>query len=133
MPPFTGKNSLRQSLEESLIRAGFAFIALMVGIVIWQTRDIDDPGDHTNPRKSTIEAVPEAQIDAINAALMLKRALGEALKQQLEQKGPAGALNYCSLEATPLTAQISETAGFAISRITDRPAQRWQLSQQGRT
>lgn len=63
-------------------------------------------------------AVPEA---VSNAVAELKGALGSALMTQIQQEGATEAVAYCSLEALPLTNQVSTETGVTVSRITDKP------------
>lgn len=39
----------------------------------------------------------------------------------IREKGSAGAVDFCQLQAIPLTDSISEWEGVRISRVTDRP------------
>jgi len=59
--------------------------------------------------------------EAEEAATELKQALGQTLKAVVAEKGPAGAIEFCSLQAIPMTAQVSERLGVALTRVTDRP------------
>lgn len=51
----------------------------------------------------------------------LKGALGAALMTQVQQEGAAAAVAFCSLEALPLTSEVSQETGKEVARITDMP------------
>ena len=59
--------------------------------------------------------------EALTAGRALTAGLGSRLKAALTESGPVSAIEVCSLEAMPLTAEVSAKQGLTITRITDRP------------
>jgi uncharacterized protein YndB with AHSA1/START domain len=57
----------------------------------------------------------------VDAVQQLKGALGKALMAQIQENGAVEAIGFCSLEALPLTEQVSKDTGKTLSRITDKP------------
>lgn len=53
--------------------------------------------------------------------MALQKVLVGQLVNAISDKGSAGAVDFCQLQAIPLTDSISESEGVSISRVTDRP------------
>ena len=50
-----------------------------------------------------------------------KATLGKKLVQAIVEKGPDGAVEFCNLNAIPLTDSLSIAQGIKIRRVTDKP------------
>jgi len=58
---------------------------------------------------------------ALDIARRLQRQLGGRLMEKMQGEGPVGAIEYCSLEALPITDEVAAGTDWQLSRITDRP------------
>ncbi len=58
---------------------------------------------------------------ALAAGEALMKALGPRLKAAMQESGPVGAIEVCSVEAMPITVRIREEQGLSLTRITDKP------------
>jgi hypothetical protein len=54
------------------------------------------------------------------AAEKLAATLVSRLQAEVTERGPAGAVGFCSIEGLPLTANVSRETGFAIKRTSSR-------------
>lgn len=54
-------------------------------------------------------------------ALAAKGALGKNLMKAIQQKGTAGALEFCNIKALPLTDSIASLKNAQIKRVSDKP------------
>jgi hypothetical protein len=75
-------------------------------------------------RETTEEALTEAQKHqrkiAFGAKTDLFRRLGTTLRQQIQQHGPAAAIDVCRVEAGALAARVAEERGLEIGRTSHR-------------
>ena len=53
--------------------------------------------------------------------MALKAVLGKNLLGSIQEKGTAGAVEFCSIRALPLTDSISREQGVEIRRVSDKP------------
>lgn len=53
-------------------------------------------------------------------ALAAKAALGKQLMSKLKEGGPVAAIDFCQLNALPITDSVSKTKGAEVRRITDK-------------
>ena len=58
---------------------------------------------------------------ALSYALETKQLLGKNLQQKLKQEGPEKALEFCNLEAMPLTKSVADKYNLSIKRVSDKP------------
>lgn len=58
---------------------------------------------------------------AIQASLALKETLQNKLKEKILEGGPLNAIEFCNLNAFPLTEEVSKKYNLQIRRISDRP------------
>lgn len=58
---------------------------------------------------------------ALSYAMETKELLGKNLQQKLKQDGAIKALEFCNLEAIPLTSSISKKHNVGIKRVSDKP------------
>lgn len=54
-------------------------------------------------------------------AMQAQQALGQTLKEKLAGEGPVGAIEFCKVEALPITDSVARSLGVRIRRVTDRP------------
>lgn len=54
-------------------------------------------------------------------ALGTKQALGSKLLASIQEYGPAGAVDFCHIQALPITDSMSTKYGARIKRVSDRP------------
>jgi hypothetical protein len=54
-------------------------------------------------------------------AMAVQATLGKTLQQKIKEEGTLGAIEFCNLNAMPITDSLSRELGASISRITDRP------------
>lgn len=54
------------------------------------------------------------------AAALLQGALGSTLQQRIQADGLVGAVDFCDLQALPLTAQVTEELGVEVGRTATR-------------
>ena len=54
-------------------------------------------------------------------AMAVQAALGKTLQGKIKEEGTLGAIEFCNLNAMPITDSLSREFGAHISRITDRP------------
>ncbi|MCH8546410.1 MAG: DUF3365 domain-containing protein [Cryomorphaceae bacterium] len=59
--------------------------------------------------------------DIVAFAMQTKKALGQQLMQAIERDGPAGAVDFCHIEAIPITDSMSEHLGVSVRRVSDKP------------
>lgn len=70
----------------------------------------------------TKTATTEISTDSLkNYAGETKKLLVKNLTQKIEEGGAENALEFCNIEAMPLTKSMSEKHGLQISRVTDKP------------
>lgn len=72
-----------------------------------------------NPSEKQLIVNYEAQTDTVVKKTFL--ALSTALKEAMKEGGVQNAVDYCHLEAIPLTDSMSTSLGVKVSRVTDRP------------
>lgn len=54
-------------------------------------------------------------------AMQTKKALGQQLMQAIEREGAAGAVDFCHIEAIPITDSMSKHLGVSVRRVSDKP------------
>jgi len=77
------------------------------------------------PADQAETTVPPATEEAVvrlgeEAAGQLVTTLGSRLQRAIGERGAAGALEFCSVEGLPLTAEVSRATGFEIKRTSSR-------------
>ncbi len=70
--------------------------------------------------------LPEIQPDPLvqkgkDYALQVKAELGKNLMTAIARKGTAGAVDFCNIQAIPITDSLSNHLGVKIKRATDQP------------
>ena len=71
--------------------------------------------------KASIDTLKKYKKLGQNYAAAAKSALGKKLMQAITEKGPDGAVEFCNINALPLTDSISLAKGARIRRVTDKP------------
>lgn len=65
--------------------------------------------------------IAEISTDSLNSfATETKKLLMKNVSQQIEKGGAETAMDYCNIEAMPLTKSMSEKHGLEISRVSDK-------------
>ncbi len=75
-------------------------------------------GKHQRKQKHNGQQ-PSEEIVAF--AMQTKKALGQRLMQAIEQDGAAGAVDFCHIEAIPITDSMSIQLGVSVRRVSDKP------------
>jgi nitrate reductase cytochrome c-type subunit len=82
-------------------------------------------GDIKHPNDCGESAV---ELDTLNyleigktAAMQVKTVLGKNLFAAIEKEGPAGAVEFCNIEAVKITDSVSVSINSKVKRVSDRP------------
>ena len=83
-------------------------------------RDIVEEVNEANKVKKLGEAeITEHAIEWGNEISMeAQKALMGALKKAIEEKGPAGAVSFCNIEALPITQEVANKFNVSIRRVS---------------
>ncbi len=73
----------------------------------------------TEVRAGKSEAIPDGEI-LKNYAVEAQQLLGSQLKQKIAEGGPENALEFCNINAIPLTDSISKKYDVRIKRVSDQ-------------
>lgn len=73
----------------------------------------------TEIRAGKSEAIPDREI-LKNYAVEAQQLLGSQLKQKIAEGGPENALEFCNINAIPLTDSISKKYDVRIKRVSDQ-------------
>ncbi|GGP02470.1 hypothetical protein GCM10010992_06980 [Cloacibacterium rupense] len=75
-----------------------------------------------------VEIIPETKVEekvlkqkSLNFALETKELLGKNLQEKIKEGGAENALNFCNINAIPLTKSISDKYKTNIKRVSDQP------------
>ncbi len=73
-----------------------------------------------SPVFSYAQPIPDKEAEATVVSLL--KTLKSNLVQEMQKNGPLGALEFCSLQATPLTEKVNQSLkpGWSVKRISDR-------------
>ncbi|MDO5656186.1 MAG: DUF3365 domain-containing protein [Flavobacteriaceae bacterium] len=108
------------------------FILFCLGLFIFSCSDTGKTSSSQNT--NSLEQIDQEKADylakAQDIATQAQQALGEQLKTKLEQGGPLNALDYCAVNAIPLTDSLSKTHNIQIRRVTDKPRNRVNLAEE---
>lgn len=81
----------------------------------------------TNITENTTTEIPAGKSEAIpngeilkNYAAEAQQLLGSQLKQKIAEGGPENALQFCNINAIPLTDSISKKYNVSIKRVSDK-------------
>jgi len=80
-----------------------------------------DKGQCKHMGKASIDTLKKYKKLGQKYAAEAKGALGKKLVQAITEKGPDGAVEFCNINALPLTDSISLAKGATIRRVTDKP------------
>ena len=77
---------------------------------------------HEEPAESEGAAI-DNKYQQLGAGIAQKtqQSLGSALKNAIGEKGIAGAVAFCNIEALPITDSVSKSLNASIKRVSDRP------------
>lgn len=83
--------------------------------------------EQTNVTENTTTKIPAGKSEAIpdgeilkNYAMEAQQLLGSQLKQKIAEGGPENALEFCNINAIPLTESISKKYNVSIKRVSDK-------------
>ncbi|OWR13350.1 DUF3365 domain-containing protein [Chryseobacterium sp. VAUSW3] len=83
--------------------------------------------EQTNVTENTTTEIPAGKSEAIpdgeilkNYAAEAQQLLGSQLKQKIAEGGPENALQFCNINAIPLTDSISKKYSVSIKRVSDK-------------
>lgn len=83
--------------------------------------------EQTNVTENTTTEIPAGKSEAIpdgeilkNYAAEAQQLLGSQLKQKIAEGGPENALQFCNINAIPLTDSISKKYNVSIKRVSDK-------------
>lgn len=65
-------------------------------------------------------ALASRKQNLVNYAAEAQKLLGSKLKEKIEQGGPENALEFCNINAIPLTESVAEKHRVTIKRVSDR-------------
>ena len=89
------------------------------------TYDIDAPEwfeDHQKQGHKKVNTPQLSQEDmGLSYALATKQILGKNLMSAIQKKGTLGALEFCAIQAYPLTDSMSTVYNAKIKRVSDKP------------
>lgn len=71
-----------------------------------------------------VEYIPKTKTPgemALGIAMETKELLGKTLQQKLQQNGAENALEFCNLQAIPLTKSMSDKYHISVKRVSDKP------------
>lgn len=95
-------------MNKVLLLSGFAFLFLQCGNKVVQQET------------SNIE-VSKLSSDSLNSyATATKKLLMKNVAEQMQKGGPESALEFCNIEAMPLTKSMSDKHGLVIYRVSDK-------------
>lgn len=95
-------------MKKILLFSGFAFLFLQCGNKVIQQ-------ETSNKKVATISS------DSLHSfATETKKLLMKNVSEQMQKGGPELALEFCNIEAMPLTKSMSEKHGLEISRVSDK-------------
>ena len=95
-------------MKKVLVLSGFAFLFLQCG------------------NKVVHEEISTKEVATINSdslhsyATETKKLLMKNVGEQMQKGGPESALEFCNIEAMPLTKSMSDKYGLVISRVSDK-------------
>ena len=95
-------------MNKILLLSGFAFLFLQCG-----NKMVD--------QETLNQEVARLSSDSLHSyATETKKLLMKNVGQQMQKGGPESALEFCNIEAMPLTKLMSDKHGLVISRVSDK-------------
>lgn len=95
-------------MKKVLVLSGFALLFLQCGNKI------------VHEETSTKEVATISSDSLHSYATETKKLLMKNVAEQMQKGGPESALEFCNIEAMPLTKSMSDKHGFVISRVSDK-------------
>ena len=78
-------------------------------------------GNKVVHEETSIKEVATISSDSLHSyATATKKLLMKNVGEQMQKGGPESALEFCNIEAMPLTKSMSDKHGFVISRVSDK-------------
>lgn len=71
-------------------------------------------------KENTVEKRPFAEV-GLEIAMKAKGELGKNLLGAIQKSGTAGAVEFCHLNAIPITSEIAQNLGANVRRVSDKP------------
>ena len=104
-------------MKKVIIFAAGAFLITALSCQKQQTNVAENTTTEMPAGKS--EAIPDGEI-LKNYAVEAQQFLGSQLKQKIAEGGPENALEFCNINAIPLTDSISKKYKVTIKRVSDQ-------------
>lgn len=79
------------------------------------------PTEKTNQSNLSDEEVAEYQVYATKIRQEAQNALGQKLMQKVGESGAEGAIEFCNINAIPLTDSVANLNHVSLKRLTNRP------------
>ena len=99
-------------MKKFLLIVGFAFLEIQCGNQVVQP-------EVSNNKFNTTKV--EISSDSLHSyATETKKLLMKNVGEQMQKGGPESALEFCNIEAMPLTKSMSDKHGLVISRVSDK-------------
>lgn len=99
-------------MKKFLLIVGFAFLAIQCENQVVQP-------EVSNNKFNTAKV--EISSDSLHSyATETKKLLMKNVAEQMQKGGPESALEFCNIEAMPLTKSMSDKHGLVISRVSDK-------------
>jgi hypothetical protein len=81
--------------------------------------------ERAEAQPAAVAVTDQAVVDAVTGtarpvAQALTQTLGSNLQAAMAEGGPVGAMEFCNVEALPLTRQVTEEQGFTVARTSTR-------------
>lgn len=97
-------------------------LVLSASMFLWSCND-----QATEETSTAVDITEEVEIDEAHylslgdsISLVAQKTLVSKVHEEMEANGPVGAVEFCNINAMPLTDEVSSQYGVKISRITDR-------------
>ena len=104
----TLKNDKNLQMKKIILLSGFGFLFLQCG------------NKFVHEETSTKEVAPISSDSLHSYATETKKLLMKNVAEQMQKGGPESALEFCNIEAMPLTKSMSDKHGLTISRVSDK-------------
>lgn len=95
-------------MKKVLVLSGFAFLFLQCG-----NKVVSEETSHKEVEKISSDSLH-------GYATETKKLLMKNVAEQMQKGGPESALEFCNIEAMPLTKSMSDKHGLVISRVSDK-------------
>lgn len=97
---------------------------LFIAIILMSAAACSSKQDQTTEKREVAYSTEELAVyreDGLQMALATKKVLGQNLQAAIKAKGTDHALDFCNIQAIPLTDSVSTAMDAIISRVSDQP------------